>query len=245
MKEAGDILETAVAGGFASLWAKVVCHPIDTVKARVQGALEVGSFVRREGIRGMYRGFGVVALIGTPAGMLYFTTYDLVRGESFWSQFVAGVFAEAVACLLFVPVDVAKEKAQLRQIDSSLSEGLRLPLRTLYRGYGATVLSFGVYSGLYFGLYEKLRDRGGISSLASAFAASGFAAAATSPLDLAKLRSQTATTTTLTFVEVLREVVLREGVRGLFRGTPARVAHLAPSTALALATFDFMNTKKS
>lgn len=77
------------------------------------------------------------------------------------------MFAEAVACALFVPIDVIKERRQvqanlkmysyksdldaLKQIKGT--EGVR----GLYRAYGATVLSFGPFSALYFMFYEKIK----------------------------------------------------------------------------------------
>jgi Mitochondrial carrier protein len=77
------------------------------------------------------------------------------------------MFAELIACLLFVPVDVIKERRQvqstlkaftyksdldaIKQIKST--EGAR----GLYRAYFATVLSFGPFSALYFMFYEKAK----------------------------------------------------------------------------------------
>jgi hypothetical protein len=76
---------------------------------------------------------------------------------------------------VFVPVDVVKERMQIQRYvppgsgDASLS-GLQYRgswdafsktvklegLGGIYRGYGATLLSFGPFSALYFGLYEKV-----------------------------------------------------------------------------------------
>lgn len=112
-----------------------------------------------------------------PAGALYFGSYELFKKHSFKIQFLqdhpslsylaGGLFAEAIACVIFVPVDVIKER---RQVQSNLklykysgdvdaikqvmnSEGLR----GLYRAYGATVMSFGPFSALYFMFYEKFK----------------------------------------------------------------------------------------
>eukprot|EP00354_Favella_ehrenbergii_P000428 CAMPEP_0170471928 /NCGR_PEP_ID=MMETSP0123-20130129/14055_1 /TAXON_ID=182087 /ORGANISM="Favella ehrenbergii, Strain Fehren 1" /LENGTH=115 /DNA_ID=CAMNT_0010739881 /DNA_START=291 /DNA_END=638 /DNA_ORIENTATION=+ len=80
-----------------------------------------------------------------------------------------GMFAEAVACSIFVPVDVVKER---RQVQANLgtfkykndADAIRQIMRTegvrgLYRAYGATVMSFGPFSALYFLFYEKLKER--------------------------------------------------------------------------------------
>ena len=79
------------------------------------------------------------------------------------------MFAEAVACTIFVPVDVIKER---RQVQANIGtykykndlDAIRQIVKTeggrgLYRAYGATVMSFGPFSALYFLFYEKLKER--------------------------------------------------------------------------------------
>ena len=74
------------------------------------------------------------------------------------------MFAETIACMIFVPVDVVKER---RQVQSTLKnyhyasdlDAIRKirateGIRGLYRAYGATVMSFGPFSALYFMFYE-------------------------------------------------------------------------------------------
>ena len=93
--------------------------------------------------------------------------------------------AEVVSCVIFVPVDVIKERLQVARTTNAIS-GLRDAaqginylssssygqyrgsahalrtivteegFRSLYRGYGATVLSYGPFSALYFLFYEKV-----------------------------------------------------------------------------------------
>lgn len=77
------------------------------------------------------------------------------------------MFAEAVACILFVPIDVIKER---RQVQSTLKafkyendfDAFRQIRRTegvrgLYKAYWATVMSFGPFSALYFMFYETAK----------------------------------------------------------------------------------------
>lgn len=79
------------------------------------------------------------------------------------------MFAEAVACSIFVPVDVVKER---RQVQANLGtfkykndlDAIRQIIRTegtrgIYRAYGATVMSFGPFSALYFLFYEMLKEQ--------------------------------------------------------------------------------------
>lgn len=81
------------------------------------------------------------------------------------------------SCVVFVPVDVVKERLQV-QIQTPLGNpgagkagGLPIyngsldalmqicrheGLRGIYKGYGATLLTYGPFSGLYFFLYEEV-----------------------------------------------------------------------------------------
>ncbi|KAJ1444390.1 mitochondrial carrier domain-containing protein [Pelagophyceae sp. CCMP2097] len=270
----------------ASLLARVACHPMDTLKARLQaegskalyrstwGALQHA--VRFESPAALYRGFGAVAVVGTPAGMLYLTSYEwFIKVADRWQaqqapgarlpdaavHFAGGLFAEAVACSLFLPVDVVKERMQVPGSPHASSLACAQNLvradgaAALYRGFGVTLLSFGTYSGLYFVLYEALKRRvdfgpaGGATAGArpptffEALCASAGAGAAaawlTSPLDLAKLRYQVDTAEQRRgFCAILADVTRTDGLAGLFRGANARAAFFAPSTAIFMASFE-------
>ena len=77
------------------------------------------------------------------------------------------MFAETVACIIFVPVDVIKERRQvqsdLKSVDykgdvDAIRQTLKVEgFRGLYRAYGATVMSFGPFSAFYFLFYETLK----------------------------------------------------------------------------------------
>lgn len=179
---------------------------------------------------------------GIPATAIYLNTYDfakkaMLEQQSTMSPFLvfltAGMAAETLACLVFVPVDVMKERMQVQGLPGSSStkggvyykntfdavrqiaksEGL---IRGFYKGYSATLLSFGPFSAIYFALYEGLKplaarlmnptaataaagagaadvpaDSFGSNLLASAVAGAA-ASWITNPLDLAKLRLQIA-----------------------------------------------------
>jgi hypothetical protein len=196
----------------------------------------VNSLVRAEGARGLYRGFAVGLVGGVPASCIYFTTFE---ASNAWLQqrrdrghlwlpapachLAAGLAAEAASCAVFVPVDVLKQRLQVARVHSVRQEALAAVrsaggLHGLYRGYWATLASFGPFSAIYFALYEKLkqvardhhhhhhrRGAGGMQpdnrhqadtplplaqQLLVAGAAGAAASALTSPLDLVKLRLQ-------------------------------------------------------
>lgn len=76
---------------------------------------------------GLYRGFSI-SIAGTiPASFMYFGSYEFFKRNTleykylqehpFISYFCGGMFAETISCLIFVPVDVIKER---RQVQSNL-----------------------------------------------------------------------------------------------------------------------------
>lgn len=81
-----------------------------------------------------------------------------------WIAFISGLFAEAVSCVIWVPIDVTKERLQsqpsclvgrYQNSRHALETILRLEgVKGLYRGYFSTLGSFGPFSGVYFVTYE-------------------------------------------------------------------------------------------
>ena len=156
---------------------------------------------------------------------------SLSPGEEFTVHFMSGMLAETVCCIIYVPVDVVKERMQVQQQQykqmkntpethyrgsfDALQKILKSEgLRGIYKGYGATLASFGPFSALYFMFYEqcKMRARdhyigkhgdnqsspivkadGDLPLLylvTCSSAAGALASFLTSPLDMAKLRLQ-------------------------------------------------------
>jgi len=179
-------------------------------------------------------GFGIAFWGSAPALCLYFTSYEysrqwmrqhvpVIQRNPFFADFCGGLVAEIFSCVVWVPIDVVKERLQVQSNMSVLDvkytgnmHALRTILATeglrgIYRGYGATVASFGPFSAFYLMIYQQLKDlglrvRGQLSpqkrhtatevelpfayNLFNGAAAGGLAAVITNPLDMAKLRLQ-------------------------------------------------------
>ena len=294
-----SLLSIMLGSAASGMLARVPCHGLDTLKARVQahGGGGVGAVLREllrgEGWRGLYRGFGIAMVGGVPASCLYFTTYEVCKGrlvegrQGQWpaplAHLAAGLAAEAVSCVLYVPVDVIKERMQVQRPPGASGGGSAVYYRSsrdavaqivggaegvrgLYKGYWATLASYGPFSALYFALYEWLRAsalaaRGSASASASgapapalplwlqitvAGAAGAGASLVTNPLDLVKLRLQVqravgvppGATAYRGLAHGLRCLVREEGPRGLLRGAGVRIAFHTASTAVAMSMFE-------
>lgn len=268
---AADVLGSATAG----IVSRIFTHPLDTIKARLQTTKTTfhGPFdalvrtYRHEGLRALYGGFGAVFWAGTPATVVYLTSYSYFRetlstialglqktgdhgpsssaeegnksslshGQEFAVHFMSGMLAEAVCCVIYVPVDVVKERLQIQQQQQrnvpnnghnpkyqyngsfdALRQIIKAEgIRGIYKGYGATLASFGPFSALYFMFYEQCKalsreyfDRQNniteknmtppikdgdlplFHLIACSSGAGALASWLTSPLDMAKLRLQ-------------------------------------------------------
>jgi len=286
-------LASFISGGFARL----ICHPIDTIKAKIQvgtsridtenllkhGILSTArQTIKEEGIRGLYRGIGIATLGSAPALCLYFTSYELCKRtlkkhkliENEGVQYlVAGFVAETISCIFWVPVDVIKERLQVQSSLKSYNYANSLDavkqisqtegLRGLYKGYGATLCSFGPFSALYFFFYEKLKakmltpgkDIHVLQSLVLSGLAGSAASFLTNGLDMSKLRMQvqraekasghTSADTTgygrFGYRNIFHGVALivqREGFLSLFKGSLSRILYHTPSTAITMSLFE-------
>lgn len=238
----------ALSSASAGIISRLLTHPLDTAKARLQaprqpaykGTLDV---LRRtskaEGFTALYRGFGAIIVGGTPGTMTYLCSYDYVKNKltqtehntsipripEFAVHFGAGMLAETIACIIYVPVDVIKERLQVQTniaangekhtyIYNGSYDALKKIMRNeglagIYKGYLATLASFGPFSAFYFVFYEEMKKlskehlnkvdsesskettelpfRYNVLCSASAGAAASWI---TSPLDMAKLRLQ-------------------------------------------------------
>lgn len=177
-----NLLGSATAGSFA----RTLCHPIDTCKAKLQsselfkGLRDVTKTTfKAEGFRGFFPGLGAVLVGGVPGVCIYITSYDACKNSlskvkvlddyEFVTYLTSGMFAEALCCLFFVPVDVIKERMQIqsnqyknpyRNSADALKTILRQEgVRGIYKGYYATLSSFGPFSALYFLMYEESKKK--------------------------------------------------------------------------------------
>jgi len=160
-------LSAGMAGGLAAVSAQLIVVPMDIISQRQMVSFEpksprFNSIVQSilsspEGIRGLYRGFGISLFASLPTGTLWWATYaacqekvnKLVHGNDnrdyvlhptvglIASQLTSGVSAAVVAATISQPLDVVKTRLQVAEGSiSSADLNYRGVVLNLYRESG-------------------------------------------------------------------------------------------------------------
>ncbi|KAJ8691038.1 S-adenosylmethionine transporter [Pleurotus ostreatus] len=261
-----SFLRSLAARGLAGTSVDLLFFPIDTVKTRLQSPQ---GFVRSGGFKGIYKGIGSVVVGSAPGAAAFFSTYDTIKRHTPLephlaplTHILAASVGEVVACLIRVPTEVVKTRMQTlaygTQGHSSWSAA-KLVLsndgwRGFYRGFGITIMREIPFTSIQFPLYELLKVQ-----IAKQFGrkphaheaaicgsiAGGFAAAATTPLDVLKTRImldlRDPTKEKLPSVSTrLRGIYTSEGVGALFAGVVPRTLWISAGGAVFLGVYEWV-----
>ncbi|XP_032997154.1 S-adenosylmethionine mitochondrial carrier protein isoform X2 [Lacerta agilis] len=242
----GDFLVSLTAGGLAGVCVDLILFPLDTVKTRLQSPQ---GFKKAGGFRGIYAGVPSTAVGSFPNAAAFFATYEFTKAtlrkdaspySSPLTHMLAASLGEVVACLIRVPSEVVKQRAQV----SPSSSTLRILSNTvceegilgLYRGYKSTVLREDLWSWKQGHVVDSWQ-----SAVCGAFAG-GFAAAVTTPLDVAKTRIMLAKTGSRTasgnVLSALHQVWRTQGISGLFAGVVPRISAISLGGFIFLGMYD-------
>jgi len=185
-----------IAGGAAGFVEHSCMFPVDTVKTRMQSVLtttsggvstvfgEVGSMIRTDGYRRLYRGLSAVLIGAIPSHALYFATYEMIKKsfakrhdhhhhhhhhdhhEHYVSPNVivtgfAGICATVVHDATSTPIDVVKQRMQLNYSTTAISCFRRIlreeGIRAFYISYPTTLLMNIPYTMAHFITYESIK----------------------------------------------------------------------------------------
>lgn len=278
-----------LASALSGTISRSIVHPLDTLRSRLMVSTtnttllsSLRNLLRSDGIRGLYRGFGISVVLQAPAVATYLSTYDYSKHyisaetktppTSPLIHLTAGLIAETVSAVFWVPMEVIKQRAQVRS--GGLAAAGTLPIardllahegpRALFKGYALTVGVFGPYSMIYFVAYEKFKSltkptEGSVQRTRdiaiSAAGAGAIAAACTTPLDVVKTRLQTQGDVKLRdgvrvrgsayggTMDAVRVIARTEGPRAFMKGASARVLWIMPGTAITMSCFEFLKAR--
>ena len=233
--------------------------------------------LKREGIYGLYRG-GTITFIGScPGSFLFFTTFEYFRrilsnnviSNNGLSDFIAGFLAETFSCVLWVPIDIIKERMQVQSMldinyryNGTINAIYKMIYNegylSIFRAYGATILSFGPFSAIYLSLHERfkriiLNNSSNIDTInsipmyyigISAGISSSIGAFITNPLDIVKVRMQVQRSGAFNFgyknlFHGIYTLIKYENISSIFHGAGARVAFQLPNVVINLVLYEY------
>lgn len=201
----------------------------------------------------LFRGSNVIVIGCVPAHILYFTVYESVKRTN---VALSGAMATLCHDFILTPADVIKQRLQLGCYKGTLDcmhsvikyEGVK----ALFRSFSVTLFMNVPYHALLVSVMQFLRDRGGegkINHFVYAGIGGAVAGALTTPFDVIKTRLQTQTCYlpskpkqfTPQYKNVLgtaKNIIVKEGFKGFFRGATTRVGICTPAAAISWGTYE-------
>ncbi|KAF8718202.1 hypothetical protein HU200_025693 [Digitaria exilis] len=188
---AASAAASAAAGVSAAVAAQVVWTPVDVVSQRLMvqtsatcryrgGADAFRKILATDGVRGLYRGFGLSILTYAPSNAVWWSTYAMAqrslwrivgaeRSESYPSlmavQGASAALAGGAAALVTMPLDTVKTRLQVMEADAArptLASTVRGLLKeggwaACYRGLGPRWGSMSLSAATMVTTYEFLK----------------------------------------------------------------------------------------
>ncbi|KAH9691945.1 S-adenosylmethionine carrier 1 [Citrus sinensis] len=171
-------LTAGAVGGAASSLVRV---PTEVIKQRIQTGQftsapdAVRLIVRREGLKGLFAGYGSFLLRDLPFDAIQFCIYEQLllgyklaarRSLSNAENAIVGAFAGAITGAVTAPLDVIKTRLmvqgsanQYKGICDCVSTIAREEgISTLFKGMGPRVLWIGIGGSIFFGVLEKTKE---------------------------------------------------------------------------------------
>ncbi|KAF9113677.1 Fe(2+) transporter [Mortierella sp. AM989] len=221
----------------------------------------------QEGARTLWRGVNSVIMGAGPAHALYFATYEHAKqsfgGNGSGHHLVAAAAAGACATIahdaLMNPFDVIKQRMQVhgsvyRSVMDCATKVYRAEgLRAFYISYPTTLTMTIPFQSIQFATYEYLRkvlnpagNYDPMTHIMAGGVAGAVAAAATTPLDVAKTLLQTRGESKDLRIrncsglfEAWRLIYQRQGISGFAKGLQPRILSHMPSTAICWSVYEY------
>ncbi|XP_014753154.1 solute carrier family 25 member 44 isoform X2 [Brachypodium distachyon] len=259
------------SGVSAALYPAVVVKTHLQVAPPPQAATAtVSAILRRDGLRGFYRGFGA-SLAGTvPARALYMAALEATKSSvgsaalrfgvsepaaSAVASAAAGVSAAVAAQVVWTPVDVISQRLMVQTSATTRYSGgadafrkilLADGVRGLYRGFGLSIITYAPSNAVWWASYamaQRFVWRVVGTDRSESYPAL-MAALVTMPLDTVKTRLQVMETDAAaarpTLASTMRGLLKEGGWAACYRGLGPRWGSMSLSAATMVTTYEFL-----
>ncbi|XP_022162178.1 calcium-binding mitochondrial carrier protein SCaMC-1-A-like [Myzus persicae] len=226
------------------------------------------SMLKEGGKLGMWRGNGINVLKIAPESAFKFMAYEQAKRRiqgsrttdlTIFEKFFAGSLAGGFSQSLIYPLEVLKTKLAISK--SNQYKGIfdciqkiyyREGIRSFYRGYVPNLLGILPYAGIDLAVYETLKNKyiashndgekpGMPLLLACGTVSSTCGQVCSYPLSLVRTRLQAPNfegPDTRTMMSVFREIWVKEGIPGLYRGITPNFIKVAPAVSISYVVYE-------
>jgi solute carrier family 25 S-adenosylmethionine transporter 26 len=164
----------AVAAAGADLAQSIIRVPFEVVKQRLQAGVDatamgaVSSILKTQGAKGLYNGWGALALRDLPFDIIQFPMYEYFKREwarrkgsalEPWEGSLCGYVAGGISAGLTTPLDVVKTRLMTGAGGIGIGECLQRIVQdegfsALYSGAVPRMTSIALGGAIFFGTYE-------------------------------------------------------------------------------------------
>ncbi|XP_072756359.1 calcium-binding mitochondrial carrier protein SCaMC-2-A isoform X4 [Anoplolepis gracilipes] len=224
--------------------------------------------LREGGISSLWRGNGINVLKIGPETALKFMAYEQVKRAiktdeaselKLYERFCAGSMAGGISQSAIYPLEVLKTRLALRKtgefdgmVDAAKKIYRQGGLKSFYRGYVPNLIGILPYAGIDLAVYETLKNsylRTHDKKEQPAFwvlllcgtASSTAGQVCSYPLALVRTRLQAEIApdrSPNTMTGIFKDILKREGIRGLYRGLTPNFLKVAPAVSISYVVYE-------
>lgn len=254
-----DSYKNIIAGSVAGTSEAIITWPTENIKTQMQfknsnnGFKDTAKIIYKNGgYKEFFRGITPVLAFNIPKVASRFYSFDVAKkylntnnitGNT--ATISAGLFAGFVeSTLVTVPSETIKTKLiknnQLTVRDVVRMEGVR----GLYQGYMPTLGRQSLNQASRFLFYQHYKDfiigKNGEFSATHSFlggvGAGVFSVAVSTPMDVVKTQMQEGKRANM--VDLMKDILKKNGIKGFWRGSVARLLRVAPGQGVMFLTYD-------
>jgi solute carrier family 25 citrate transporter 1 len=253
-------------GAIAGFTEASICHPLDTIKTRMQnrqGIEKIGIFKTfqkiyyKEGYRGFYHGLTAVYSGVIPKNAVRFYSFEKAK-EWTGNNFISGLFAGAIEAILVVnPTDVCKIRIQSQY--NSIRDSTNVKYKSIYqtfytiasqegilpfyRGLIPTILRQSINQATNFFTFHTIKNNFDISPFIIGAFSGSLGPILNNPIDVIKTRMQSSVIK-VSILQITRTIYAKDGFRGFYKGLGARLLRIIPGQSITFGVYEFLKNYK-
>ena len=246
-----DKKKRVLFGFQAGLVEAIVMQPVDTVKVLRQSNQfpGLGTLLHQKGVRSLYKGLTPFTSQMGLKYLLRYSAFEHLRSphNHVSSNLMAGIGAGVLESLFVSPFELIKTHLQTTRAKNPITVVKSLYQQNgwggIYRGWTSTVVRQSINQGSNFTVYHELRKR--IMKdrqtnekiptpliLAAGFCSGSVGPILNNPFDIIKTRYMNPAFRYTSLVEAIKDIIIHDGLQGLYRGLPLRLFRVAGGQAL-------------